>query len=197
VEGAVGAWLRSLGEGVTFPWRKLWCVALGVNCVLSMFPTFWSVTMVNFFKAKLIYNQTWTTVMLPLLIAYYYEPFKAFSFMMFGMGWSIAMFTVTSGRSPNFWKHGNVLALGSGVFFTALIPYLGSSAARTGIMSDYQVWFNLAAYFFGFMAWSTMEGYPHVHQWQISPDERLLAWKGPVAVEFPDSKQMPAKWGKA
>merc|ERR1712159_791369 len=129
-EGAVGAWLRGLGEGVTFPWRKLWCVALSINGVLCMFPTYWCITMCNFFGAKIIYNQTWNTVMLPILLAYLHEPFKALPLMMFGMGWSNAMFTVTSGRHPNYNKHFNLLAIGSFFLFTYLMPFLASSGAR-------------------------------------------------------------------
>jgi len=197
-ESAIGASLQGFRASLpNYPFFKIWCIAIAANSALSVFPTYWCITICNLFKAKIIANQAWCSALLFISISFLYQPFDGFSFMMFGMGWSVSMFTVTAGKVPNLWAHGNLLAIAAAVGFVSLVPCLASTAAAAGTMTTFHVFFFSACFFFGFMVWSSMEGYAHVHQFAVSPDARMLSWKGPIEVQVPMSSEVPEAWGGA
>lgn len=168
--------------------HEIWCYALCINALLSLFPTYYCIIICNTFKTKIIANQALNAPLLPIVITFYYNRFDALGLMMFGIGWSVAMFVVTAGKGQPL----AYIAAGAFIVFT---PLCAITAANAGTMSNYQVFFNTACWFFGFMVWSSMEGYTHVHQFCIAPDARLYAWNGPVKIEIPNSKEVTTAYG--
>jgi len=171
---------------------KVWSVALIVNGVLSLFPTYYSVIICNIFKAKILANQVWNMTNVMASIVFYSMSFEGYAFMMFAMGWSVAMFTVTARGS---WRSGIPIAYLADVAFIIVTPLLAVVDNMLDTRSTcFYCFFAAACWFGGFTVWSSFEGYCHVHQFGLYPDKRLWQWKGPVTVQVPLSKEVPAAW---
>lgn len=180
--------------------HKVWSVALIVNGVLCLFPTYYSIIQCNIFKAKVIANQTWNIVNVWASILFFSLSFEGYAFMMFAMGWSVAMFTVTARGSWNTLPGvGTVpLAYAAAVLFVALTPAFAAVEDMADARSTgFYFCFAAANWFLGFTVWSSMEGYAHVHQWAIYPDVRLWQWTGPTTLQVPLSKEVPSAWASS
>ena len=76
--------------------NRYWSIALIANGTLSLFPTGWCIFICNLFKAKVIANQAWNVPLVMASILFYSMSFEGYAFMMWAIGWSVAMFTVTA-----------------------------------------------------------------------------------------------------
>ena len=178
---------------------KILSVALIGNGALSLFPTGYCILICNIFKAKVIANQVWNVPLVMAAILFYNCTFEGYAFMMWAIGWSVAMFTVTARGS--FLDHlgfispklANVpLAYVAAVAFTGLTFLLASVKEMADSESTYfYASFAAACWFLGFMNWSSMEGWAHCHQFGLYPDKRVWQFTGPQVMKIPLDKEVP------
>jgi len=181
---------------------KVFCIALIANGVPSLFPTGYCILICNIFKAKVIANQVWN---LPLVIAsilFYSASFEGYALFMWAIGWSVAMFTVTARGSyldHLTWIHPKLASvplayIAAGAFILAT-PLLASLENMVDAQSTaFYTTFAAASWFLGFMMWSSMEGWAHVHQFGLYPDMRVWQFKGPQLMKIPLEKEVPGAW---
>ena len=177
-------------------------IVVGVPC---LFPTYFSISLCDIFKAKIIANQTWNIINVWAGILFYSLSFEGYAMVMFSMGWSVAMFTVTARgswrRLPDLWSalpdvgelplaYGGAIAWIGVTFLIGALRNMGNDSRTAGFF----ICFAAANWFLGYVCWASMEGYAHVHQWTIYPDSRLWQWKGPQTLEVPPSKELPGSW---
>jgi len=169
----------------------VWPIVIGINALTcGIFPFSSSILICNLFKATIIANQAWNVPMLMAAIAFYMRSYEGYAFMMFGMGWSVAMFYQQNvlfrfDKSPLWW-----LPYAPSVLFIAASPFL----AMTTAASEFQTAFFVACWFFGFTVWTSMEGYVHWHPFGGAPDARLNAYTGPAVLTFPPKHECPTAW---
>uniref|UniRef100_A0A7S2HBI7 Uncharacterized protein n=1 Tax=Haptolina brevifila TaxID=156173 RepID=A0A7S2HBI7_9EUKA len=178
---------------------RVFSIALIANGTLSLFPTGYCILICNIFKAKVIANQVWNVPLVMASIVFYSMSFEGYAFMMWAIGWSVAMFTVTARGSYLDHLHPKLacvpLAYIAAVAFVLVTLALASvenmvDAASTGFYAS----FAAACWFFGFITWSSMEGWAHVHQFGLYPDKRVWQFKGPQTMKIPLEKEVPGAW---
>jgi len=175
---------KFIAPAVSETFNKVFAIAIIGNSSLSILPTSYNTLICNIFRAKVIANQVWCMVNLMAFIAFYTMTFQGYAFMMFAMGWSVSMFVITAK-----WA----LPYAAAVAFLIITPLLCIPKEAT---SGFYYAVMAACWMLGFMTWSSMEGYTHIHQFSLYPDARVWAWKGPVTIEVPTKKDVPTAWGE-
>jgi len=187
----------------TFPLLvKYLSIALIVNGTLCFFPTGYCILICNIFKAKVIANQAWNVPLVMASILFYSMSVEGYAFMMWAIGWSVAMFTVTARGSwldHLTWIHPALASVP--LAYLAAVAFILATVALASVeeMADAQATgfyasFAAANWFLGYMMWSSMEGWAHVHQFGLYPDMRVWQFKGPQMVKIPLEKEVPGAW---
>lgn len=164
--------------------NRVVAIILIINGVLSMFPTFYSITICNIFKAKVLANAVWNVPLVMASIAFTGNTLRGTALMQFALGWSISMFVVTGAKEQR------LLCYPSAVAFVVFAFIFGA----TEVAVDFYPPFFVACFMFGFMAWNALEGYAHVDLFGRYPDQRVWLYSGPHTLECPPKSRVPSAY---